>query len=113
VKSGNFTNFPLFGEITSDSVHPVEPKVRDSVITHLDNMKTTTGRIIPTGSVADIWVTIPFTVSLDQISDAYLAKGKLIDFSNNQKPRFDSESMKLDRFWRILGEVYLILTKRA
>jgi hypothetical protein len=40
-------------------------------------------------------------------------KDELIDFSNNQKFRFDSESMKLDQFWCILGEVDLILTKRA
>jgi hypothetical protein len=49
VKSRNIADFCLFDKFTSDSVHPVEPKVYESVILNLEYLKTTTEGIISTG----------------------------------------------------------------
>ncbi|KYO26092.1 hypothetical protein Y1Q_0003847 [Alligator mississippiensis] len=55
VNSVNFTSFPLFDEITLDPVHPVEPRVRESIIMHLENLKVIIEGIILTIQVADSW----------------------------------------------------------
>jgi hypothetical protein len=36
----HFTNFSLFEEITLDLVHSMEPNTCESVITHLENLKS-------------------------------------------------------------------------
>jgi hypothetical protein len=59
-KSGNFAKLTLFEEIASDSVPPVEPKVYESLVTPLDNLKINIEAIIPTGSIGDIWVPLSF-----------------------------------------------------
>jgi hypothetical protein len=87
-----FGNFLLFYGITSDSIHPIEPKVCESVITHLENLKTTTEGVILIDSVDDICVRSPFTLSLEQISYNDLAKDKLLDLCNNQELCFDFEN---------------------
>jgi hypothetical protein len=53
VKFGKFSNVPLFEKKNSDLVQPVEPEAM-CVIIHLENLKTTTIGIIPTGLVSDI-----------------------------------------------------------
>jgi hypothetical protein len=44
--------------------YPVEPEVRVSVVTHLENLKATIKGIIPSGSVADIGKGAQFPFSL-------------------------------------------------
>jgi hypothetical protein len=57
--------------------------------------------------------TEPFTFSLEQISDINLAKDELLDLHNNLKLHFDSDSMKLGKFWCKLGEAISILNMPA
>lgn len=65
--------------------------------------------IILSGLITNIWVRIPFTVSLEQISESKLAEYSCSD----QKLHFDFESVILDRFWCKLGDAYPILSSRA
>jgi hypothetical protein len=53
------------------------------------------------------------TVSLEQIDDTELAKEELLDLANNQELLFDSESVKLDRFWSRFGEERPFLTTQV
>jgi hypothetical protein len=92
--------------------YTVEPKARESAFAQLENMRNHNRRNIPTGSVADVWVRGPFTVSLEQIGDTDLAKDDHLDLRSSQKLRTGFESMKLDRLWYNLG-VYPSLTMRA
>jgi 7,8-dihydro-6-hydroxymethylpterin-pyrophosphokinase len=68
-KYRNFAKLPLFDEIASDSAHPVEPKVNESLVTHLDNLKINIERIIPIGSTGGIWVSSSFIIYLEEIDD--------------------------------------------
>jgi hypothetical protein len=43
----------------------VDPKVRESIIKHLENLKIIMKLILPTGCVADIFVRGPFAVSFE------------------------------------------------
>jgi hypothetical protein len=85
VNSGNLAHFLLFDEITSDSVgrYLEETRVREGVITHLENLNTTTEGIIPTGSVSKILEWNPFNVSFEQISNTESAKDQILELRNN------------------------------
>jgi hypothetical protein len=69
VNSGNFAKLPLFDEIAPDSVHPVEPKIHESLVTHLDNLKINIEGNILTGSTGGIWVCSSFIIYLEEIDD--------------------------------------------
>jgi hypothetical protein len=52
----------------------VELKVRESVNTRVDNLKTTIEEVISTHSVGNLWERSLFTVSIKQVSDTDVTK---------------------------------------
>lgn len=65
-------NFPTFDEMTSDSVHPVEPNVDENVVAHSEDRRIVSIRIILIRSVDTVWKN-PFTVFfLEKIRDTDL-----------------------------------------
>jgi hypothetical protein len=63
----------------------MEQEFRESVIRHLENLKTTTEGIISTGWIADIWGRGFFIVSLEQHSDITQARDELLNLCNSIK----------------------------
>lgn len=114
VKCENYANFPLFDEIVSLQVkREIDVKVLDCIKMHLENLQVTFDGIIPRTFVVDNWIRNPFTVSLDEISDADDAKDELIELRNNKKISSDFETMTLDVFWCKQSESFPVLVKRA
>jgi hypothetical protein len=87
---------PLFDEITSDSLHLVEPKVCESVITHLQTENYHWRKSDWLGS----WHRVKnlFTVSLEQSVIPVWQKIGFLIGAVIRKFLFDFESVKLDRF---------------
>jgi hypothetical protein len=77
----------------------VELKVRESVNTRVDNLKTTIEEVISTHSVGNLWERSLFTVSLKQVSDTDVTTDELQNLRNNERLCSDFESATLDRFW--------------
>ena len=114
VNSGNFANFPLLDEITSDLSHPAGPKIRADIITHLETLQVNfEGYFEVVQTSLNAWVRCPFSFSLGEISHNDPAKDELLDLRQNQKLCTDFGSMELKQFWCQIGESFPILAKRA